>query len=109
VAHQPRHDTTLEKVLLDDLGDVFDLDVLVEDAVRVDERHGADGAGSETTRLDDLHLAGQALVFQLLGEGGAHGHGARRDAAAAGAHEHLTSDLIHTWFLLFLGFRVRRT
>ena len=41
VAHEALDDAALEQVLLDDLGDVVDLDVLVEDAVRVDERHRA--------------------------------------------------------------------
>jgi hypothetical protein len=45
-------------MLLDDLGDVVELDALIEDAVRIDERDGSHGARPEATGLDDLNLAG---------------------------------------------------
>ncbi len=102
VAHEARHDAALEQVLLDDLGDVGHLDVLVEDAVGVDERHRSHGARAEATGLDDLDLVGQALLLQLLGERGADGQGAGGDATAARADEDVASELLHIRFLTLL-------
>ena len=41
-------------------GTSVDLDVLVEDAVGVDQRHRAHDAGAQAAGLDDLDLAGQS-------------------------------------------------
>ena len=59
MAHEALDDAALEQVLLDDLRHVLGVHVLVEDAVRVDERHGALHARPEATGLDDAHLAGE--------------------------------------------------
>ena len=99
VAHEARYDAPLEQVLLDDLGDVGHLDVLVEDAVGVDERHRAHGTRAQATGLDDLDLVGQALLLQLLGERGTDGQGAGGDATAARADEDVASELLHIRFL----------
>ncbi len=58
MAHQAGDGTALKQVLGHDLGDVGDLDVLVEDAVRVDEHHRSYGAGAQTPGLDDPVLLG---------------------------------------------------
>ena len=52
----------LEQVLGHDLADVVELDVLVEDAIGVDEHHRSDGAGPQAAGLDDLVALGQARV-----------------------------------------------
>ncbi len=85
----------LEQVFLHDLVDVVDLDVLVEDAVGVDQDDRADRAGPQAAGLDDPRLRGDAHVLQFLGECGAYLERSRGDAAAPGAHEHVIAYLIH--------------
>ena len=66
---EPVDDTALEDVLLDDLGAVFDLDLLVEDTVRVDDGHRPCFAGAEAAGLDDGDLAVEVVLFEALLEG----------------------------------------
>ncbi len=95
VAHQPVDHPAFQEVLFDDLVDVLDLDVLIEDAVRVHEDDGSDGAGAEAAGLDHPGLAVDAQVFELLGERGTDLKGAGRDAPTAGADKYVVADLIH--------------
>ncbi len=99
VAHEALDHAALEQVLLHDLVHVLDLDVLVEDAVGVDEGHRAHRARAEAAGLDDRDFPGEALVLQLLGEGGAHRESAGGDAAAACADQNMVLDFVHIWFL----------
>ncbi len=71
VAHQTVDYPPLEQVLFHDLADVFDLDVLIEDPVGVDQDYRSHCARSQTAGLDDPVLPGKALAFELSGKGGA--------------------------------------
>ncbi len=96
VTHEALDHAALEEVLLDDLGHVVDLDVLVEDAVRVDQRHRALHAGAEAAGLDDVDLAGELARLELGAHRLAHVEGAGGDAAAAGADQEVTSHVSHS-------------
>ena len=63
-ADQPLDDAALEQVLLDDLRGVFGLDVLVEDAVRVDGATGPTAQGPRQPVSTTLDLVAQALLVQ---------------------------------------------
>ena len=106
VADEALYHAPLEQVLLDEVVDVLDLDVLVEDAVRVDQRHRAVGTRAQAAGLDDPDLVPETLVFQLFDESRTNSKRARGDAAAAGAHQHVASDLLHSSFLRSLPLRV---
>jgi len=96
VAHEALDDAALEQVLLDDLGDVLDVDVLVEDAVRVDQGHRATHAGAETAGLHDVDLAGQVSLLELGAYGLAHLERPGGDAAAARADQEMGSRCSHS-------------
>ena len=98
VAHEALDHAPLEQVFLDDLGHVVDLDVLVEDAVGVDQRHGALHAGAEAAGLDDVDLAGELARLEFFAHRLAHVEGAGGDAAAAGADQEVTSHVSHSRF-----------
>jgi hypothetical protein len=95
VAHQPGDHSAIEQVLLDDLVNVFDLDVLVEDSVRVHEYDRPDGARAQAACLDDSGLPVDAQILELFGERSADLESAGRDAPTSGADEHVISDVIH--------------
>ena len=59
------HRTTLEQMLLDDLGDVFGLDHAVEGAVGVNDHDRTKRAKTEAAGRDELDFLGQTLLCQL--------------------------------------------
>ncbi len=95
VADQPGDDPAFEKVLRHDLFDVFDLDVLVEDSVWVDQHHGSHRARSQAAGLDDLVGLAHAQALELLSEGGADLKRTGGDASASRANEYLIDYLLH--------------
>ncbi len=85
--HQLLDGTALEEVLLDEMGDVFDLEELVEDAVRLDQDDRTALAEAVAARGHDLDLVLEAFLLDLLLEGLLDLERSAGDAARAGADQ----------------------
>ena len=96
VAHEALDDAPLEEVLLDDLGDVVELDLLIEHAVGVDEGDRALDARPEAAGLDDLDFAREVARLELGADGLAQFERAGGDAPAAGADQEVRSHISHS-------------
>ena len=85
--HQLLDRAALEQVLLDEQGDVLDLEELVEDAVRLDQDDRAPLAEAVAARGHDLDLVLETPLLDLLLQGLLDLEGAAGDAARAGADQ----------------------
>ena len=94
-AEQVADDAALEQVLVDDLVDVFGLDVGVERALRVYDDDGAHLAKAEAPRAHDLDFLLQAGILDLLLKETDQFRGAGGCAARAAANQNLRTKQVH--------------